>query len=431
MEPYSLHLAGILLTFILKVTAGFVLSLALACLLPNPRHRFLIWLGFLLGAGLAWVDLLAGEMVSILSAAWRGAILVGATTSEAREHLTVPASWGVWIARLTLFLAAIYVAVAVTLLARQVYKHLRLRAWLKEGQQPSPELRLVFQRLCREFNIRRCRLLVLPRMESPVTVYWWTPRVILPEVCEGLVGTSQLENVLRHELIHTLRCDYLWATFADLLCALLFFHPARWHARRRLIMQRELACDLAVVEAQPERRADYADSLARFVRLTLQQRPAFGVDFATPSSFLGTRIRCILTEPEEVPGWKRAVADVVFVAFLVIFGSVSPALSVSFAVRPEASKLQVQHPSVITSSSAAQHDRLNQLQVRKSISRAPGSHSAQSQSVRTPGRDRAEYPESLPNQHTDHSAGTAVPSGVQDVAATPHSGGQNHEHLKQ
>ncbi|HEX5434451.1 MAG TPA: M56 family metallopeptidase, partial [Candidatus Angelobacter sp.] len=149
--------------------------------------------------------------------------------------------------------------------------------------------------------------------------------------CEELVLSPQLGNILRHELIHTLRCDYLWAMLGDVLCAVLFFHPAVREARKRLMMQRELACDLSVVESHPEQRADYAESLAQFVRLLmLRPSPALGVDFASSSSFLGTRIRHILTEPRQVPRWKKLISDAAFLLFIVIFGSVSPALSVSF-----------------------------------------------------------------------------------------------------
>lgn len=380
MEPYSLHLAGVLLTFVLKATAGFALALVLAYLLPSPRHRFLTWLGFLLGVGLAWIDLLAGEVLSIISVA-RGGGILNASMSGAGEHLMVPATWGLWIARVTLFLAAIYVTGAATLLAFESSKHFRLRALLKQGQQPSPQLNQLFQRICREFNVRRCRLVILPHLKSPATVHWWRPWVILPAVCETLVETSQLENALRHELIHTLRCDYLWATVGDLLCALLFFHPAVWHARRRLIMQRELACDLAVVEAQPGQRADYADSLTHFVRLTLQQRASLSVHFAPPASFLGTRIRCILTEPEPMPGWKRAVADVVFVGFVLVFASMSPALSVSFAVSPQ--------PQNAIQSGPTQYRGTNQPPTNTSLS--PVSDATPSPSAATPDRSRADH----------------------------------------
>jgi len=330
MGSYSLHLAGALLTFILKVSAGFVLCLSLARLLPSPRHRFLTWLGFLLGAGFFWIELVTDQIVSLFARSSAGAGSVVSGTGIGGEHLLVPASWSVWIGRAAVLLGAIYLAVALALLAREALKHIRLHAWLRHGNRPSPELQQIFERLCRDFNIRRCRLIVLPHVSTPATVYWWTPQIVLPGVCEEMVSSPQMENILRHELIHTLRCDYLWATLGDLLCALLFFHPAVWQARKSMIMQRELACDLGVVESHPEQRADYADTLARFVRLAmLRQNPGLSIDFAASSSFLGTRIRHILTEPQQISLWKKLLDDAAFVAFIIVFVSVSHALSIS------------------------------------------------------------------------------------------------------
>ncbi len=346
MQSYSLQLAGVLLTFVLKVAAAYVLCLCLTRVLRNPRHRFLTWLGFLLGAGLSWIALVVDEVVSAFSRGAAAATLAEVAAKVPGEHVAVPASWSIWIARVAVVLTAAYITGAASLLAVHMFRHMRLREWLKHGQPPSPGLEQTFQAICRDFNIRRCRVLILPRVTSPATVYWWSPRVLLPEVCEKLVGSPQLGNILRHELIHTLRCDYLWATLGDLLCALLFFHPAIWRARKQLMMQRELACDLGVIETHPEERVDYADSLAAFVRLVrLQQRPVLGVDFAASPSLLSTRIHNILAEPAKVPRWKEVVGDAAFILFIVLFGAVSPALSVSldfssqsvsFSSRPQA-----------------------------------------------------------------------------------------------
>jgi beta-lactamase regulating signal transducer with metallopeptidase domain len=342
MGSYSLHLAGALLTFILKVMAGFVLCLSLARLMPSPRHRFLAWLGFLLGTGFFWIALVTDQIVSLFARSSAGAGFIASGAGGGGEHLLVPPSWSVWIGRAAIVLGTIYLALALVLLAREALKHIRLHAWLRHGKRPSPELQQIFERLCRDFNIRRCRLIVLPNVSTPATVYWWTPRIVLPGVCEEIVSSPQMENILRHELIHTLRCDYLWATLGDLLCALLFFHPAVWQARKRMIMQRELACDLGVVESHPEQRADYADTLARFVRLAmLRQSPGLGVDFAASPSFLSTRIRHILTEPQQVSRWKKLLDDAAFVTFIIVFVSVSHALSISldFSSKPVSQRL--------------------------------------------------------------------------------------------
>jgi beta-lactamase regulating signal transducer with metallopeptidase domain len=334
MEAYSLHFAGVLLTFMLKVTAGFVLCTALACLMPNPRHRFLTWLAFVLASGLSWIASVTDETISFFS---RATSETGAVTGSVAggEHFTVPAQWGIPLERLMLATVIVYMAAVLIMVGGKAYKHLRLRAWLRGGREASPELEATFRELCQEFNIRRCRLTVLSEISSPATVYWWTPRVVVPDICEEIAGTPQLRNVLRHELIHTLRCDYLWASLCDLICALLFFIPAMWTARKHLSMQRELACDLGVVETHPEHRVDYADSLARFMRLVMaQQNPSFGIDLVPAPSFLGTRIRCILAEPRKPSRWKRVFADTAFAAAIIAFTGISPALSISIDLSP-------------------------------------------------------------------------------------------------
>lgn len=346
MEAYTLHLAGVLLTFILKVMAGFVLCTALATLLPDPRHRFLTWLGFILASAVSWTAVLADETISFLSRATAESASAVSSASGG-EHFTVSTRWGMPAEWFMLAIGAVYAAGVAGFLVVKAYKHLRLRAWLRHGRKPSPQLQAMFRELCQEFNIRRCKLRVLPEVSSPATVYWWTPRVIVPEICEELAATPQLRNVLRHELIHTLRCDYLWAWLCDLICGLLFFHPALWIARRQLSTQRELACDLGVVETHPENRVDYADSLARFMRLLmLRQRPSpAGIDFAGAPSLLGTRIRYILAEPVRPPRWKRAIADTAFVASIIAFVGVSPALSISIDFTPERDQTTLSTPA--------------------------------------------------------------------------------------
>lgn len=295
---------------------------------------------------------------------------MAAKTGE--KPFLVPLSWGAWISRGAMVLGAVYLAGAATLLLREVIKHLRLHGLLKRGRQPSAELEEVFHGVCRELNIRRCRVLILPQASSPATVYWWTPRVVLPEVCEELVATPQLKNVLRHELVHTLRCDYLWATLGNVLCAIVFFHPAVWQARKQLMMQRELACDLAVVEATPEERADYAHTLTQFVRLLmLRQGPKLGVDFAASPSLLGTRIRCILAGPPLHSRWKKLIADAGFVACIILFASASPALSVSFEFARQAlpkanvgPALVLTRPAHLRTKKAASRVPMKRIQVR-------------------------------------------------------------------
>jgi hypothetical protein len=167
-------------------------------------------------------------------------------------------------------------------------------------------------------------------------VYWLHPRILLPESCASLEDVAQLADVLQHELEHIARRDYLWASVSDLLCGVLFFHPAAWQARKHLRLQRELACDQAVVAARPEHRADYATTLAQFVRRhMLERRPSVGVDLASSGSFLGTRIRAILSEPRRIPWWQKASRVTASSVLIALFGVFCPALAVFVEFAPQ------------------------------------------------------------------------------------------------
>jgi hypothetical protein len=301
-----LHLAGSFLTYFLQVAVAYGVCLLLCRLLRKPQQRFLLWLCFLLGSGTYWLGLIWSE-IRLFSVApgESNAPPAGAVHNWLHPFL-IPPSWSHSIVVGGQLLAPGYLAAVFLLLGLAGWRHLQLRLVLRRGIEPSEALDRLFRATCRDFKVPRSRLLVLPGLQSPATACWWRPRVLLPEVCEELGPTPQLADVLYHELVHVSRRDYLWAGISDLICRLLFFHPAAWQARKRMQLEGELACDMTVVEARPGQRVDYADSLAYFVRLRmLQEGTSVGVDFAASASTLGIRIRTILAPPEPLPWWKR------------------------------------------------------------------------------------------------------------------------------
>jgi hypothetical protein len=263
---------------------------------------------------------------------------------------------------------------------------------LRRAVGASKDLDGLFRAICRDVGVFSSRLLVLPGLRSPATARWWRPVILLPEVCEALGPSPQVADVLYHELIHVTRRDYLWAGVSDFICRLLFFHPVVWQARNRLRLEGELACDRAVVDARPGQRADYADSLAYFVRLRmLQEGFSVGVDFAASNSTLGIRIRTILAPPQPPPWWKRASQAAAAIALFAATGVVLPALNilVDFA-RPDlvaaASRVQplptaaaahrrparrASVPAAETSTDASGRDSLTGLRVQPFVRETP------------------------------------------------------------
>ncbi|HYX54295.1 MAG TPA: M56 family metallopeptidase [Candidatus Limnocylindrales bacterium] len=333
MEFSYLGFAGDGLSWFLRVGAGFVLCLAMVRLLKRPHYRFLTWLWFLVLSSLYWGALVINRIFGIAPKSGPAHLPHSPIHFAYASHIAVPLSWAAAFQRGVSPLVGGYLGIVLLLLGAKTWKHWKLNRLVKRGRPACAELENLLGSLCHEVGIRNCRALVLPGISSPATAYWRSPRILLPEVCERTESHPEVLTTLYHEITHIRRRDYLWSNVSDVLCALLFFHPAVWQARKSMRRERELACDEAVVTAQPDHRADYATTLARFVRFRMLQRQAsFGVDLAAGHSFLGTRIRFILADPVRTPRWRSASSWAGVLAFVAVFGGICPSLSLIFDI---------------------------------------------------------------------------------------------------
>jgi beta-lactamase regulating signal transducer with metallopeptidase domain len=346
MQGLAVQFADALLTFALQAAAAWLLCKCCVRLLRRPQHRFVAWLLFLMATGVYWIWLMAGLGLEILRPATTlGTFLSNGASTHGRFLL--PSAWLLWLQRLIAAAFLAYVACLAWLTGRLAWRSFTLRSLLKLASPPSPRLHGIFEQLCSESGISRTELLLLTDLHSPATVYWWKPRVLVPENFNELGASDRVADVLRHELAHVARRDYLLSGLSDAICTLLLFHPAAWSARKQMRLERELACDLAVVEACPDRRADYADTLAHFVRQRmLYQSAACGIDFAESAPFLLHRVRCILADPVKTPWWKRLSAAGAGFAMFTLFTAYAPALAIvlDFASQPVAAASRVLEP---------------------------------------------------------------------------------------
>ena len=91
------------------------------------------------------------------------------------------------------------------------------------------------------------------------------PRVLLPAGVSDLLTPAELDAVLRHERAHITRLDTLTAAFHRTVACLFWFHPLVWWIERRLVEERERACDEQVVASGVSREA-YASALLKISR---------------------------------------------------------------------------------------------------------------------------------------------------------------------
>jgi beta-lactamase regulating signal transducer with metallopeptidase domain len=327
-----LQIAGTFLTYCLHLAAGGILCLALARLSSSPGLRFRLWMVFMAGAAAYGLALIA---LTLRKLPGGGSTVLNSDSAAGSQVWLIPVPWK---AALGLIIPAafwLYAATAALLLAAVLWRQLRLHLAIRNGRPPAGGLTRLFHEMRAETGAGGCDLMVVPGLASPATAFWWKPRILVPDICDEMEESLALTGVLWHELIHVRRRDYLWAVLSDLICAVLFFHPAVWKARRQMRVERELACDREVIAAIPEARADYAESLTRFARMAmLQRQAAHGIDFAAPATFLGERVRAILTETERASRWKIVIRAMGSAALLAIFALLLPVMVVAmrFAV---------------------------------------------------------------------------------------------------
>ena len=151
------------------------------------------------------------------------------------------------------------------------------------------------------------------------------PVILLPEGAARQLSDDEFAAVLMHELVHLERRDNLVVLLQRVLTCLLWFYPLTWLIDRKLLEERERACDEEVLRLRqaPE---TYASGILKVVRACLEGRTA-GASSIGGSSFKRRMADILWVEPPRKLGLRgRALAiafGIVMAAFTAGFGLAS------------------------------------------------------------------------------------------------------------
>lgn len=290
---------------VIAMFAGAVLGLARR---QNSGTRFVLWFS---------------ALAAIATLPFLGALHLGISAGAAgTSAMTLPSSWA-------LYAAATWAAIAGWFLVgvgRGLWHlHVLRRSCVPvDAAQLDASVRKNLERAT-----RRVALCTSDQVTVPTVVGLVKPVILVPGWVMQELSADELNQIVLHELAHLRRWDD-WTNLAQkVVKALLFFHPAVWWIEQKMSLEREMACDDAVIAETASPRA-YAECLTHLAEKTLIQR---GVALAQAA--LGRirqtslRVAQILDKNRPASGgaWKPAAALVAgFAAICVVGISQAPRL---------------------------------------------------------------------------------------------------------
>lgn len=164
--------------------------------------------------------------------------------------------------KLIWWIMAIWVSGFLFVLGKAVWEHLEFRRRiLKEGQPVTdPRVLRVWEAEVEKAGIKkpRYKLVTSPSVRTPLSIGFFqrTMVVVLPE---KQYTDAELEMIFRHEIIHICRGDSENKFFLVFCCAIFWFNPLMWIARRKASDDLELSCDETVLlDCDDAQRKQYA-----------------------------------------------------------------------------------------------------------------------------------------------------------------------------
>ena len=202
-----------------------------------------------------------------------------------------------------------------------------LRSWLlswyvfRNATLPdNPAWQREIDAISEKIGLRRTVIaLICPTSSVPFVAGLTRQAVFLPPQCDAW-DASQQRSVLVHELTHILRGDIALQMVVRIVGMLYWFQPLFWLAAWRIRIEREMACDDAVL-VYGERPSQYASMLLSVAAaLKTQPRSAVGLGISmTRRSRIEHRIRSILQNGRNrMPVGRKTALLLAFVAAMIV-----------------------------------------------------------------------------------------------------------------
>ncbi|RXK86243.1 M56 family metallopeptidase [Filimonas effusa] len=246
---------------------------------------------------------------------------------EATSFRSSLLAWTLKIEQLLPFLSIAYLFLLVFLGVKWIRTYRKAQQIRKDGlHKIDVEWRLFVQKVAVQLHIKpKVELFLSSVVNSPLTVGYLKPIILLPIASINHLTPQQLEALLLHELAHIKRGDYFINLIQSVIEITLFFNPFMQLLSRLTRKERENACDDWVLQFQYN-PSMYAEALLRMAHL--QAAPVLAMQASGNKGELLPRVKRMLNQQEKAFNYKQhLIALVVMTGVLSTIAWLQPGLS--------------------------------------------------------------------------------------------------------
>jgi beta-lactamase regulating signal transducer with metallopeptidase domain len=189
---------------------------------------------------------------------------------------------------------------------------------------------------CPELSSAGIEVLFHEKVSAPLTFGVLRPSIILPVSARNW-SEVEVRHALVHEMEHIRRRDWPLLVLVQAACALYWFNPLVWVARRRLCLEAEMACDDAVLrEHEP---SGYARQLVALAEEMSHARAELALGMAKRSD-LSIRVSALLDNSRRRGGAGMRARLLAAAATTLVLFAFAPARAVAQANAEDATLLE-------------------------------------------------------------------------------------------
>ncbi|MDG5473165.1 BlaR1 family beta-lactam sensor/signal transducer [Jeotgalibacillus sp. ET6] len=211
-----------------------------------------------------------------------------------------------------------------------------IHAWTKQQQikkslmpVTNPGVLSLFEQCKQMVAVKKPLVLAQSNLiSSPLTFGLVKTYIILPQDAEASLNLDEIKHILLHELQHYKYKDIATNYLIILFQLLYWFNPLIWMAFREMRMDREIACDHAVLKKlDHNQRIAYGNTIIKFAdKSFLSAHFSMGNQLASPKKQVKKRIERIADFKTETK-WDKLKSILVFLLLAGTVVSQAPAVS--------------------------------------------------------------------------------------------------------